>query len=221
MKDPARGPGRIIAIGGGGHLRVLLDALRLQGLVVEGIVDADPKTHATVRFGLPVLGDDAVVLGLPTAQVGLVNGVGSLTASTPTSARQRLFALFKDRGYTFCGVRHPSAVISADSSLAEGVQVMAGAIVQPGVSVGHNSIINTRASVDHDCVIGAHVHLAPGVTLSGGVTVGEGTHVGTGAVVIQGVTIGPGATVAAGAVVVEDVPAGAVVLGVPARERRR
>jgi acetyltransferase-like isoleucine patch superfamily enzyme len=87
--------------------------------------------------------------------------------------------------------------------------------------VGHNSIINTRASVDHDCVIGAHVHLAPGVTLSGGVTVGEGTHIGTGAVVIQGMTIGPRAIVGAGAVVVADVPAGAVVLGVPARERSR
>ena len=49
-------------------------------------------------------------------------------------------------------------------------------------SIGANSIVNTRASVDHDCRIGETVHIAPGVTLSGAVTIGDGTHIGTGAV---------------------------------------
>jgi sugar O-acyltransferase (sialic acid O-acetyltransferase NeuD family) len=211
---------RIIAVGAGGHLRVLLDALRLQGLAVEGIVDADAATHGTVRFGLPVLGDDSVLLRQPRLDVRLLNAIGSIGVCTPASARHGVFARFKERGYGFCTVIHPSAVISSDTTLAEGVQIMAGVVLQPGVSVAENTIINTRAAVDHDCRIGAHVHLAPGVTLSGGVTVGEGVHIGTGAVVIQGVTIGAGATIAAGAVVVKDVPAGVLVLGVPAKERR-
>ena len=41
--------------------------------------------------------------------------------------------------------------------------------------------------------------------------------IGANAVVLEGVRVGRGAVVAAGAVVVEDVPAGAVVAGVPAR----
>ncbi|MCW2777715.1 MAG: isoleucine patch superfamily acetyltransferase [Frankiales bacterium] len=49
------------------------------------------------------------------------------------------------------------------------------------------------------------------------VVIGDRVWVGTRAVVLKGVTIGDGAVVAAGAVVSRDVPAGAVVAGVPAK----
>jgi acetyltransferase-like isoleucine patch superfamily enzyme len=51
-----------------------------------------------------------------------------------------------------------------------------------------------------------------------GVTVGEGAAIGARAVCVAPVTIGAWATVAAGAVVVRDVPAHALVVGVPARQ---
>jgi len=46
-----------------------------------------------------------------------------------------------------------------------------------------------------------------------------GASIGAGAVICPGLTIGSGAMVAAGAVVTRDVPAGAMVLGNPARVR--
>lgn len=49
------------------------------------------------------------------------------------------------------------------------------------------------------------------------VVIGDRVWVGTRAVILKGVTIGDGAVVAAGAVVTKDVPAGAIVAGIPAR----
>ena len=52
---------------------------------------------------------------------------------------------------------------------------------------------------------------------SGQLTIGNGCWIGNGARIIGPISIGDNAIVAAGAVVIKDVPAGAVVAGVPAR----
>jgi sugar O-acyltransferase (sialic acid O-acetyltransferase NeuD family) len=209
---------RVIIVGCGGHARVLMDALSLQGVAVAGLTDADATRHGQRISGFEVLGDDSVLERFAPQSTVLVNGIGS-TASM--DGRKAVFERLKARGYRFFTVVHPSAVLAQDVVLEEGAQVMAGAVIQTGASVGRNSIVNTGARVDHDCRVGAHVHLAPGVVLSGDVEIGEGSHVGTRAAIVQGIRVGAGCLVAAGAVVVKDVAAGARVAGVPAKDLRR
>lgn len=214
-----RRPERIVVLGGGGHARVVVEALLLSGWSREALVILDPGLKGRELFGVPVPGGDEL---LSTFQgdnaVGFTIGLGGVGDNSP---RRRLFELALSRGLKAVQVRHPSAVVSKLARTGPGSQFMAGVVVQPGAEVGANVIVNTGAIVEHDCVVGDHVHLATGATLSGGVRIGTLAHVGTGAVVRQGIEIGPGALIGAGAVVVHDIPAEAIVAGVPARPLAR
>lgn len=194
---------------------MLIDALQRAGIGISGATDADSGLVGTSLLGVTVIGGDEAVEKYTPDSIRLVNGLGSVRND---AARRRLFERFKEKGYEFAQVIHPSAVIAPDVVVSEGAQIMAGAVVQTGTRIGKNAIINTRAAVDHDCRIGEHAHIAPGATLSGAVEIGDGAHVGTGATIIQGIRIGRDCLVAAGAVVVGDARDGAKVAGVPAKE---
>lgn len=153
---------------------------------------------------------------------GLRVGLGSfgLTSSDDTSVvRVRPGARF---------------VVDGVVSLQRGVRV----VVDGGtLTIGHGTNVNglgtrilcaEQVTIGRDCTFSwdvqvldndFHTIVLDGVDqpMSGPVTIGDRVWVGTRAVVLKGVTIGDGAVVAAGAVVVRDVPAGAVVAGVPAK----
>lgn len=204
----------VIIIGGGGHGKVLIDALKLLNLEILGISDDDPSLAQKNIAGVPIIFRDQDVQGYLPDEVYLVNGLGGVE---DTAARRKIYEKFKRLGFVFRQVIHPAAIISPDLFLSEGVQVMAGAVLQTGTCVQENSIINTSASLDHDCSIGPHVHIAPGVTVCGNVQIAEGVHVGSGATIIQGVTIGAYSLIGAAALVRKDVPPGSRVFGVPGR----
>ena len=206
----------VLILGAGGHAKVLIEALLQSGATLAGITDPDPDLAGKKLLEVPVLGGDEVVGDFPQTEILLVNGLGSIGVPT---ARKGLFERFRAKGYRFATVIHPSAIVASDVELGEGVQVMAGVVIQPGSRVGCNTIINTRASVDHDCRIGNNVHIGPGATLSGGVSIDDDTHIGTGATIIQGIEIGTQSVVAAGSVVVKNVGNRTAVMGVPARGR--
>jgi sugar O-acyltransferase (sialic acid O-acetyltransferase NeuD family) len=207
---------KLILLGGGGHGRVLVDALRACGSSVDGLLDAREAAEVRVK-DVRLLGDDHWLLSQSTNAIVLINGVGANPAVAPRAA---LFDRWHSAGFAFLGVTHPSAAVSPESRLGEGVQVLARAVIQTGAVVGENVVVNTGAILEHDVRVGTHVFVSPGAVVCGDVQIGHATFIGAGALVLPGVKVGNNAIVAAGATVTKDVADGAVVVGVPARERR-
>jgi len=206
---------RIIVIGGGGHAKVVVDALRAGGVFEPlGVLDLPSRMGEEV-LGVPVVGGDEDLPRLVAEGVSAC--VIALGSTGDPAARVRLFDLAKAAGCSLPVVVHPRAWVSPAATLEEGVFVAANASVGPGSVIGACAIVNTGAVVDHDCRVGRFAHIAPGAALSGMVEVGDRSHIGTGSAVKQGVRIGAGSVVGVGSTVVDDIDEGVIAYGNPCR----
>ena len=119
----------------------------------------------------------------------------------------------------------PGAIIRDKVEIGDNAVIMMGAVINIGAVIGEGTMIDMGAVLGGRATVGKHCHIGAGTVLAGVVEPASATPVvieddvliGANAVVLEGVRVGKGAVVAAGAVCVEDVPAGAVVAGVPAK----
>ncbi len=137
------------------------------------------------------------------------------------------------------------AQIGAGSRVWHFVHVCGGARIGQGVSLGQNVFVGNRVVIGDRCKIQNNVSVYDNVTLEEGVFCGpsmvftnvynprslierkseyrdtlvkRGATLGANCTVVCGVTIGEFAFVGAGAVINKDVPAYALMVGVPARQ---
>jgi len=208
----------VIIIGAGGHARVLLDTMINTSYIVIGLTDLYPQNAQALQayFNIPLIGSDDIILNYPPDTIHLINGLGMIPGPQ-LHRRMQVYQQFTACGYTFPAIVHPTAFLAGNVTLMDGVQIMAGSVIQTGAAIGENAIVNTRVTIDHDTIIGSHVHLAPGATISGGVSIGSHVFVGAGSTIIQGIKVAAHCIIGAGSVVTRNVPEGAKVMGVPAR----
>jgi sugar O-acyltransferase (sialic acid O-acetyltransferase NeuD family) len=206
---------KLLLVGAGGHCRSVIDSIDRKQYSDIVIIDM-PEVVEDNILSLPIVGTDDDILSLFNKGYRCaVITVGSI--GNPIK-RIYLYNKLRKAGYQFPSIIDPTAIISqSETSVAEGVFIGKGVIINAGVHVGAFSIINTGAIIDHDCDIGQFVHIGPGVRMAGEICIGDNVHIGIGSTLVQSISIGANSVIGAGSVVVSDIAKNVTAYGIPCK----
>jgi sugar O-acyltransferase (sialic acid O-acetyltransferase NeuD family) len=207
---------KIVIIGAGGFGREVLDVIDACNQVDEiyeplGFV-VDPQ------YGTPgtLINDKSILGGFDwlekhTDDVYVTCGVG------PSHLRYQLIQRATAINCRFINLIHPSAIVTRWVTMGEGIIITAGSILTNQIQIGNHVHINLDCTIGHDVVLQDFVTLAPGVHVSGNVTLGRGCYVGTGANIIEKLQVGDWSVIGAGSAIVKNIPPNTTVVGIPGK----
>lgn len=200
---------------GRGIMPLAREQLDRQGVAPKRLVFVDDGAASSSMNGQEVL-SYADFVAEPASERHIVLAIAN------GEVRERLAARCAVDGVLAWSVAGHNVVMMDDVTIGEGAVLSPFVTITSNIRIGKHFHANLYSYVEHDCVIGDFVTFAPGVKCNGNVVIEDHAYIGSGAVLKQGkpgkpLIIGRGAVVGMGAVVTKDVPAGATVVGNPAR----
>lgn len=220
--DDEEVPTPIIVYGGSGQSFSIAQSLMDEAppgeeFVVRAFLDDFAPDGETSYAGIPVRRPEAVP--------DLIRTLPCLVAIGRPSARRQVADKVRALGGRFARLYRARRAVHRHVTIGDGSMISTRSYIGPSTVIGEHVMLLGMCSIGHDVVIEDYVMVCPSVTVSGYVKVEEEVFLGAGAIIVEGrpdrpLVIGRGAYVAAGAVVTKSVPAGAKVVGNPARPMR-
>lgn len=205
----------VYALGIGHFTPVIIDLALSCGYKVVGLYHYDNSRTGEYDHELPILGSFEDLFANP------IQGKSFLLTMGDNQLRASLLNRIIAAGGIVPTLIHPTAVISQFAKIDPvGVYISPFTCVQADTIVGKGTILRTHVVISHSSIVGEYCFVA-GASLIGAYTrVEDYVFVGQGVLSISAKvkTIGKGAFIGAGSLLTKDVPAGAKMVGRPARQ---
>ena len=159
---------KLLIIGGGGHAKVVADAvLSIKEYQIIGFADDNMKvgTHVFENYSIV-----SSIKGISTLKFDeFIVAIGN------NEIRKSIFNSLSIY-YKPTTIIHQNAIVSNYSKVGLGTVILAGAVVSCGVEIGENCIVNAATLIDHETVIEANCHIAQGVIIGSNCMIKELTN---------------------------------------------
>ena len=205
---------RSIIIGAGTYGEVYLAYLQEAGVEIVGFLDDAPNYNGQSVRGVPVLGgvsrlnDLKVTEGIEAVYCPMGNNI----------LRVKFLSMAKALGYKTPNYIHPSAIISPNVTIGEGVYILLGTTIMPHTIIKDYVMISMGVHLAHHNVLEEGVFLSTGCNFGASIHAHKYAYCGISSTIMTGMhELGEDCLIGAGAVVIKDVPAKAVMAGVPAK----
>lgn len=196
-------PNDIIIVGARGGAKMIIDAVKSQGifnvkyLLDDAILDYDNLS------GFKILGSTNLLDAL--FDNGYRNVVLAFGTISQRRNRLQMYKSLAKTGWSFPNIIHGQAMLESSVIMGKGNIVLAGSVVGSDVVLGDYNFINTGSIVSHECRLKNNVHTAPGCVLAGRVSVGSSTLIGMNATIYFDINVGENVTINNGVVINEDI----------------
>lgn len=203
---------RVIVIGAGDGGKIVAELLALEPAKYElaGFLDDNKNLWSKEMAGGRVLGGTDQIQALSQQRV-FDSIIISITSNM--TVRKRLFDKYRDLGFKFINVIHPSVYVSPSAQLGCGNLIYGMVYIGTETKIGDDNLISAHSSIDHHNKVGSHNLFGPGCLTSGDVTIGDSCIFGAGVGMEPHLRIGNNIRIASGLAITSHVPDGTVLKG--------
>ena len=134
--------------------------------------------------------------------------------------REMMYSKLKSAGISLATLVDPTTLISPTAQIGEGTIVGEFSTVRADVQIGCNCLIQPYCCIGHNICVGDHSVISAFSAPGGWSAYGKRVFVGMHASIRDKINIGDDVIIGMGSAVFQDVPAGATVVGNPARITR-
>lgn len=196
---------KLLIFGAGGFSKSIIDSINYNDIELIGFIDTFKKGY---HQGYPIIASDINEIKNKKDYVYFI-GIGD------PFTRFKFFHLLKEAKLTLINIIDPTAMLSQNIELGEGIYIGKMCIINSDSKLNDAVVVNTRSLIEHGNRIGCCSNISTNVVLNGDVQVGDNTFIGSCTVVNGQIKIGSNSIIGSGSVVIRNIADSVVVAGSP------